>query len=208
MKRSILLLTFLLWAVTTIAQRYSIDTVIRNSAYVSYFNKTLKVPLFVSYRLWRGGGNCDRKSLKFYNDTKILMASSSDYVKSGFDKGHLVPAEDMSFDCQKLELTFRFYNCLPQLSSLNRGSWKSLENSIRKESQRDSLLILAGGIFEKPMKIGKGIAVPNHCWKVVQDLRTKTTRAWIFENSQRPQPKKINVEDLEKRLGFRLPLKH
>ena len=92
-----------------------------------------------------GGGDCDRSRFRFKNDTDIEMAEQEDYSKSDFDMGHLANAEDFAFDCKKDEMTFRFYNCLPQYPNLNRGAWKRWENTIRKDSRLDSLRIICGG---------------------------------------------------------------
>ena len=83
----------------------------------------------------------------------------------------MADAKDFSFDCIKEELTFRFYNCLPQTANLNRGIWKEWETTIRKESQKDSLQIICGGVFSNTM-IGNKVYVPIYCWKIVYSLTT------------------------------------
>jgi len=122
-----------------------IDLVINKSIYISHFSKELKVPLYVEYDLYQGGGNSSRAHMRFKEE--LGSARSKDYKKSGFDKGHLVNAEDFAFDPSKEVLTFSFYNCFPQVPRLNRGSWKSWETTIRKESQKWPLKIYVGGIY-------------------------------------------------------------
>jgi endonuclease G len=91
--------------------------------------------MYVKYKLYRGGGDCDRKQFHFTNENVHDVAKQSDYVHSGYDQGHLCNAEDFANDCRKEELTFRFYNCIPQTPNLNRGIWKGYEQKIRKLSQ-------------------------------------------------------------------------
>lgn len=209
-KKIFLTLLGALLVLASLSQGYKVDTVISTPIYKSHFNKALKAPIFVSYKLWKGGGNCSREGMDFKNDTKILMATPKDYASSGYDKGHLAPAKDFSTDCKHLEITFRFYNCLPQTPNLNRGNWKKIETDLRKQSATDSLLIICGGIFEDPKKkMGSGIAIPTKCWKLVQNLKTKKIEhVWLFVNDNADSPaKEITLKDLEATLKLKIPIK-
>jgi endonuclease G len=182
------------------------DTLINNGVYKSYFSYKLKEPLYVSYILYKGGGDCDRKSFHFKNDTKINTAKQSDYDHSGFDEGHLANAEDFANNCIKDESTFRFYNCLPQTPNLNRGVWKKWETGIRTESQTDSLLIICGGIFTSSKTIGDKVAVPDYCFKIVQSMKTKRI-LWglLFTNKEKDSTMEFKtIEDLEKFSQYQL----
>src|SRR5574343_117401 len=171
MRNKKLIILFILIISNIFAQK--VDTIINVGIYKSYFNISMKQCFYVTYTLSKGGGDCDRDKFRFKNDTKLKTATNKDYKGSGYDMGHMANAEDFAFDCILDEKTFRFYNCLPQTPNLNRGSWHKWENTIRDESQKDSLYILCGGRFtNKSKKIGS-IFVPNNCWKVVQHINTK-----------------------------------
>jgi endonuclease G len=140
--------------------------------YKANFSNDLHEPRYISYYLNKGGGDCDRAKFRFKNDdARLQTATDADYKGSIYDKGHLANAEDFAFDCVKDELTFRYYNCLPQTANLNRGPWKTNETLIRKWSQTDKLYIICGGFFGNT-KVGN-IAVPSYCWKVVQSVSSK-----------------------------------
>jgi len=157
------------------AQR--IDTVVKKDVYTSYFSYQLKAPLYVVYYLYKGGGDCSRERMNFKKEFKT--ASASDYLKSGYDKGHLVNAEDFAFDCDKEKCTFSFYNCIPQHPKLNRGSWKSWETTIRKESQKDILKIYAGAIYGK-QTIGKhALLFKNDASETVQRITTSQLKQML-----------------------------
>lgn len=161
------------------------DTVIKNKIYTSYISYELKMPVQVNYKLYKGGGDCNRSKFRFKNDTKIKLLNDKSYKSSGYDKGHLVNAEDFAFDCKLDELTFRYYNCLPQSPNMNRGIWKVWENQIRLESQTDSLLIMCGGIWQDKVKINDFL-VPTYCWKVVYSLSEKKVKhVLLFSNIQK-----------------------
>jgi len=187
---------------------FKIDEIIANKAYTSYYCKAIKEPLYVKYTLYKGGGDCDRSSFRFKNDTKIVTATQKDYAATGYDQGHLANAEDFAFDCKLDELTFRFYNCLPQTPNLNRGVWKKWETEIRKESHSDSLVVICGGHFTEKKTIGNGVWVPTHCWKVVQSASTlKIKHVLYFENDNDATYQELKISELERILGYKIPIK-
>lgn len=188
-----------------ITYTYAADQVITNPVYTSYFNYTLHEPLYVSYKLYQGGGDCKRTHMHFKTGDVINTATLDDYKHSMYDEGHLCPAEDEAFDCEREELTFRFYNCLPQTPKLNRGVWKTWETQVRKESQTDSLLVLCGGIFGNK-KIGNA-AVPDYCWKIVYNIAThRVLHCLLFANDDSNTVERTTVNELKQRVGYKLEL--
>jgi endonuclease G, mitochondrial len=190
----------LLWVVG------SAQILVDKGIYKADFSNKYHEPRYVTYILYKGGGNCDRSKFRFKNDDdRLQCATDKDYSGSIYDKGHLANAEDFAFDCAKDELTFRYYNCLPQTTSLNRGIWKSNETIVRKWSQTDKLYIICGGFFGN--KKIKNITVPSHCWKVVQSVSSKKVLfcGW-FSNTTNATLEEISVSELEKRLKSRIIL--
>jgi endonuclease G len=190
-----------------------VDTVINTGFYKSYYDKDIKEPICVVYKLFKAGGNCSRAGFRFKNDTQIPTATDKDYAGSGFDMGHLANAADFAFDCKKDEMTFRFYNCLPQYPNLNRDIWKKGETQIRLESQSDSLLVVCGGFFSTAdKKIGSNVQVPTYCWKVVMSLTTKKImHVWWYYNVNKDADKyfkEITITELEKQISWKIPLEY
>lgn len=181
--------------------------VVDKGIYKVNFSNTLHVPKYVSYYLYKGGGSCSRDKFNFKNDEPTLLcACDSDYKgKKGYEKGHLANAEDFAFDCEKDELTFRYYNCFPQTVSLNHGVWKTKEELIRKWSGADKLYIICGGYFTNK-KMGR-IAIPSYCWKVVQSTTTKKILfcGW-FSNTTAATLEEISIDELNKRLKSKVIL--
>ena len=197
-------LILLLLISTQCFSQEKIDTVINEGIYKSYFSYELRQPVFVSYVLYMGGGNCDRKSFKFKKLEGIPSAGNEEYKGSGYDRGHLANAEDFAFDCEKDELTFRYYNCLPQTPNLNRGKWKVWEEHTRDLSREDSLLVICGGVWKG--KYQGNLAIPVQCWKVVKSLRTGEVKyVLLFENSASSVVKRITLQELERVLKRKLP---
>ena len=202
MKTFTILILITLLSITLTAQ-----SIVNKGIYTVNFSNTQHEPLWVSYKLYKGGGECSRAHFRFKNDIDTLQtATDKDYSKSGYDKGHLANAEDFAYDCTKDELTFRYYNCLPQTPNLNRGVWKTNETQIRQWSQSDSLLIVCGGVFGKTV-IGNA-AVPDYCWKVVQSLTTKKILfcGW-FTNTTNATVSEITFNELLTRTHQNITLK-
>ncbi len=198
LKNILIPLLLLLHLQKGIAQR--IDTVVQKPAYTSYYSFSVKSPLYVVYYLYKGGGDCSRKQLSFTKEYR--SASNKDYAKSGYDRGHLANAEDFAFDCTMEKCTFSYYNCIPQHQKLNRGSWKVWETTIRKESQRDRLKIYTGAIYGK-QTIGSGVGVPDYCWKIVYNTRTKLImHALLFKNDATEAVQRITTKQLSAMLGY------
>lgn len=203
------LFILLLTSLNLLAQNPEVDTIIKNNIYKSYFDIDIRQPLQLNYVLYKGGGDCNRSKFRFINDTKIPTSTFKEYSKSGFDMGHLANAEDFAYDCTKDELTFRFYNCLPQYPNLNRGIWKKWETKIREESQKDSLLIICGATFSNK-KSNTNLVVPDYCYKVVKSLITDEIKYVLwFKNIDKEAEKYLellSIEELERRLGFKIDL--
>lgn len=193
------IIIILFTAIQAIAQ---VDTIIKNEVYESYFSYKDRNPLYVKYKLYQGGGDCNRSQFHFTTDNLPNSATSVDYAHSGYDEGHLCNAEDFAYDCQKEAKTFRFYNCIPQTPNLNRGIWKHYETEIRKLSQTDSLLILCGAIY--PDTVTGQLHIPHHCWKLVKSLTTNQTVycLWFTNKMANNEVQSITLVELIERLSY------
>ncbi|WP_181368944.1 DNA/RNA non-specific endonuclease [Flavobacterium pallidum] len=200
---------FLIWAcllTASLSAQLKTDTIVNTGVYKSYFCYAIKEPLYVTYTLYKGGGSCDREQESFhFKKCGIKTASDKDYSGSGYDKGHLVNAEDFAYDCTMEETTFCYYNCLPQTIALNRGIWKTWEEKIRDSSQKRRLFIIAGGIYSDKTIGSNNIGVPDFCYKVVLDAKTSEV-LWclLFPNDESKRATAITLEALKRKLGYDL----
>lgn len=184
--------------------QYKVDTTITNEAYTAYVNKELGQALYVKYKLYKGGGKCQRAT-NWVNDTKLKLVNENQYKGTLYDKGHLANAEDFAYDCHLDSLTFRDYNRLPQTRKLNRGVWKISETEIRKMSQTDSLVVYTGGHWGSSNNSVNGMKVPIICWKVVYSLSLKkVVYCALFYNNDTPVKTDTNLGSLELMLGYSL----
>lgn len=191
-----IIISILIPLISFVTLSQQVDTIIKTKAYSSYYSFKYKTPVIVVYTLYKGGGDCNRDKFHFKVASLKKGATSEDYSCSGYDMGHLANAEDFAYDCSLDELTFRFWNCLPQTPQLNRGIWNVNEAEIRKLSQSDSLLIICGGFF-KNFFIGDSVYVPSTCFKVVYSYTQKNVvMSLIFTNTSTPEKMFIDYDSL------------
>jgi len=177
-----------------------VDTVIDKKIYTSYYSFDLKVPLYITYYLYKGGGNSTRINFK----EEYKSAKNSDYVRSGYHRGHLVSAEDFAYNQELENITFSYYNCLPQYPKLNMGPWKSWETKIRQESQIWPLKIYVGGIYGSK-KLKNGVAVPDYCWKVIFNQKTGLIlHILMFKNDETCETKRTSLNEINRLTGYKI----
>jgi len=209
MKKIILVLFLLISFVILKAQ----DIVqLKHTNYISHFSKSKKYPVMVEWFETKASVGCPtplpRKD-NFKPDPLLPTETNigQDYVNSGFDRGHLMPAK--SNQCQTSAVqdeSFYYSNMSAQYHRLNAGDWKSLETLTREIAVReDSVHIWAGNVGELK-KIGT-TSVPTKCWKVVYVVKSKEWMAFIFDNNlSNPDGidnNKVYVSDIEKLSGFK-----
>jgi endonuclease G len=146
---------------------------------------------------------------------KGQRAEVADYNKSGFDKGHMVPDGDLSWDQQVEYESFLMSNMSPQYPNLNRGAWKNLEASTRAWAHQrgHSLTVYSGNIYPQgsTRTIGAGrVVVPERLYKIVVDDATGEVLAFIFPNVERQdldlKAKLVSVAEVEAQTGVSFPL--
>jgi endonuclease G len=167
---------------------------VKHTFYEIGYNTKYRLPAWTFYSLTKAHlalANLDRKG-SFVKDPLLnsAQAKNSDYTASGFDKGHLVPCEDMSFSETAMYETFYYSNCAPQTTELNRGEWKVLEELSRQWGKDyDEVIVISGPVFESNMKMmgedleksGAGkIPIPNLFYKIIIRHEPQTYKAISF----------------------------
>lgn len=154
---------------------------------VNYNNKT-KVPYFVVEHLTKAHmvGDEGRKN-DFREDPEIPVihrATLHDYVASGYDRGHMAPAGDFTYDANVMSESFLLSNMMPQDPGNNRGIWKMLEEDARAWTiKHDELYIVSGTIFTADAKhIGANVLIPSEVYKIIIDVKRNKSIAFVFPN--------------------------
>lgn len=157
--------------------------------FTSYFDTQKRYPSHVEWWLTKSMLNCSiplKRTDKFKPDPSLKEFTDleKDYLKSGFDRGHMMPAADNLCESQtELDECFYFSNISPQYHSLNAGDWKSLETYTRETAKNsDSVHVWCGNLGEI-QKIGR-VSVPKYCWKVIYIKKKREWKAFIFKNDK------------------------
>lgn len=155
------------------------------------FNPSLHIPNWTAWELTADETRGDvKRSDKFVADTRVAgCPASSDYSRSGYDRGHMAPAGDMKWDPEAMAETFYLTNICPQDHSLNSRAWKKLEEKCRDWARIDSaIIIVCGPVLSQPPVdyIGKSrVAVPAAFFKVILSPHANPPRGigFIMPNS-------------------------
>lgn len=150
------------------------DEIIQHAAYTLSFNPKHKEANWVAYVLTNHSSMSAHYSRtnRFISDPKVKSGTpyDEDYESSGYDRGHLAPAEDMSWSSTSMAESFYYSNMTPQVPAFNRGVWKRLEELVRYWSTvYDSLYIVTGPVLTNDLpSIGPDkVSIPKYFYKVI-----------------------------------------
>jgi endonuclease G len=148
-------------------------TILPKNGFVVGFSKKYRHAAWVAYKLDCSETKGDVGRSNYFREDEILAKyspSTDDYYASGYDKGHLVPAGDLTTDSLSMDDSFLMSNLSPQIPEFNRGLWKRLESQVRDWScQFDSIFVVTGAILHDSLtSIGKRrMAVPDYYFKSI-----------------------------------------
>ncbi len=133
-------------------------------------------------------------------------AELQDYVRSGFDRGHMTPAGDMTTDQEQYD-SFSLANIIPQHPRNNQVLWEGIEYSTRELAfERGALYVITGPIFEGEtlQRLNDVVLVPTHVFKAIYDPAREEAGAYIAVNGPGQKYITVSIGELEARIGIRL----
>ncbi len=153
--------------------------VLRNLGYSVGYDNALPSPRWSSYRVFPNPGQAADRPSGFRTDTRTsARVSTQEYVRSGYDRGHLAPNYAIAV-CHGEEAqkeTFLLTNIVPQLHALNAGLWKDLEQRIvrRYVERYGTVWVQVGPVYAaNPAKRIGRLPVPEAFWMVVSEYEAK-----------------------------------
>ncbi len=168
-----------------------------------------RTPVYVAERLNRQillAAQGLKRTDKFYAEARLPRgerAELEDYRGSGWSRGHMAPAGDMSTPAAMAQ-SFSLANVVPQAQKQNSGPWAKIEEDTRRYVMRaqGDVFVITGPVFEPgAQRIGAGgVAVPSHLFKLVYDPSTGKSWAHWQENGPDAQTgRPISYEELMRR---------
>ncbi|EGS17608.1 mitochondrial nuclease-like protein [Thermochaetoides thermophila DSM 1495] len=203
-------------------------------AFISCYDRRTRNPHWVAEHITpqslaiRDG---DRKNSNFLEDPLIpakFQAKLKDYFRSGYDRGHQVPAADCKWSQSAMDETFYLTNMCPQVGDgFNRDYWAHFEDFCRRLTEKyPSVRIVTGPLYlpKRDDKDGKwyvkyevignppNVAVPTHFYKVIyaeEDGPEKKVAlgAFVLPNAVIPNEKplqdfEVPLEAVERATGL------
>jgi len=181
--------------------------------------------------------NGDRKHSYFAEDAALppmFRAKLADYARSGYDRGHQVPAADAKWSQQAMDDTFSLSNMCPQVGDgFNRDYWAHFEDFCRRLTTKyPSVRVVTGPLYLPRRDSGDGkwrvsyevignppnVAVPTHFYKVIfaeeSDIPGSMVSlgAFVLPNAEIPNEKSLQdfevpVEAVERASGLEFATK-
>lgn len=216
-----------------------VSDIANRSALISSYDRRTRNPQWVVEHMTpeslaqRGG---DRKHSVFVEDDSVppkFRGLLKDYFRSGYDRGHQVPAADAKWSQKAMDETFYLTNICPQVGEgFNRDYWAHFEDFCRRLTGRYPSVRIVTGPLYLPRKdpvdnkwyvkyemIGSppSIAVPTHFYKVIFAEDGKAggnvaIGAFVLPNAPIPNQKPITdfevpVEAVERASGLEFATK-
>jgi endonuclease G len=219
-----------------------ISDIASRAALISSFDRRLRNPQWVVEHITADSlsqRDGDRKNSAFLEDSAVpekFRAKLKDYFRSGYDRGHQVPAADCKWSQAAMDETFYLTNMCPQVGEgFNRDYWAHFEDFCRRLTQRyPSVRIVTGPLYlprrdpadnkwyVKYEVIGNppNVAVPTHFYKVIFAEEDGATGgngnvalgAFVLPNAPIPNDKPLSdfevpVEAVERASGLEFATK-
>lgn len=176
------------------------------------FSRKYRQVLWVQYRLLASEvENKVVERLKNFHKDDLIPESlvPADFGRSGFDRGHMVPAGDMRWSPGAMFDSFAMSNISPQHPQCNRKIWKYLEEQIRIWAiVEKELYVICGPIFKADsFALANGIIpVPEAFYKIIYDVTPPQKMiAFLIPNRETEQSLcsfTVTVRELEKITGY------
>jgi len=186
MKKIIFLSLLLVWVTVAYGQipmPDSADIVVRHKYYWINYNPSCNVALYTFYKSYRT--RLEKNFLErgdWFKRDPLIEGGTPKITFVPYDRGHLVPFEDMSWDTVAGKETFYMSNMVPQVSSLNKGLWSKLEKYARELTMKyDSTYITTGAIFDNEARNTiKSVCIPSKVYKIIYYYVNKKWKSECF----------------------------
>jgi endonuclease G len=172
-----------------------------------------KTPVFVAELLNRATVEAadEKRTNRFFADARLPRserAELSDYKGSGYARGHMAPAGDMS-NATAMAQSFSLANMVPQNPTQNSGAWSKIEQDTRRYVLRakGNVFVITGPVFGPDSQtIGANrVRVPTHLFKLVYDESTgKAWAHWQSNSEDARVGRPISYIELTQRIGMEL----
>lgn len=188
---------------------------ISHKGYALSFNLTTHCPNWVAWKLTKDMTNGRWARSNDYRSDRLVpfdhRVDEKSFSGSGYDRGHMCPAGDMSWDSEAMSATFYMSNMCPQAPVLNQKWWERLESACRRwANQEGEIYICCGPIykdFEHTISSYPTVTVPSAFFKVIISLcpdREKGIGFFYLNNDSRQTMTDAvrTIDEIEELTGY------
>jgi endonuclease G len=129
-------------------------------------------------------------------------AELTDYVRSGYDRGHMAPNADMPTPAAQAQ-SFSLANMVPQVHANNAGIWSGMEQVARRLASGDGeVYVVSGPAFlgSEIKQVGR-VLIPTHLWKVIYRPATQQAGAYVIRNDDSAVYQVMSITALAQTVG-------
>lgn len=159
-----------------------------NNYYALSYNRDRAEPNWVAWRVSLADMSDLPRVDSFRPDDRLpenwAHVTPTDYVRSGFDRGHVCPNADRNGSEESMAATFLMTNMTPQTPDLNRGPWEKLESYLRTLVRRGSDVYIYAGVYGADGKLKNKVTIPTNDWKIAVAVPASANPASIGENTR------------------------
>jgi endonuclease G, mitochondrial len=189
------------------------ELVIHHTGYSLSYNELHEQANWVAYELTSNETQAIvKRSNRFIADPMVPTgtATNNDYKGSGYDRGHLAPAADMTWSEITMMESFYFSNISPQVPAFNRGIWSKIEDLVRLWAKEyNAVYVITGPVLRDSLPtIGNNkVSVPESFYKVILYYNKPDYKAigFIIPNKASVEPLQkfaVTVDSVEKVTGI------
>jgi len=184
--------------------------IVRHTYYTLAYSEENEQARWVFYQLNMDDLNgTQARTDDFRPDPAVTSGSASldDFKGSGYDRGHLCPAGDMTQNKTAMSESFFLSNMSPQTAGFNRGIWSVAENKVREWALKyRKLYVVTGPIFQNNIgTVGSNkVTIPGFYYKIVFDGNEQMIGLIIphASSSKRLDQFVVTVDQIEQQTGI------
>lgn len=181
-------------------------------AYATTFSGISRTPVWAAEHLTRkqvdAAGQLKRIN-SFHSEERLPVTERSelgDYVRSGFDRGHMAPSGDMPTENAQYE-SFSLANMIPQNPRNNQILWEGVEEAARQLAREvKEVYVVTGPLFEGNdlERINGRVLVPTAVYKAIYVPATQQAGAYVTSNTEGMAYQTLSLAELENRIHINI----
>jgi len=154
-------------------------------------NPNIKKPFMTDYEIngsvYKKGYHKFKRPSSFkpdYSLPKKLRSYTSNYSRTGYDRGHNNPNALWNYNRKLQKETFIMSNVAPQTPQLNRILWRKIERFVKIQSIKYQKLNVITGSCGVKGQVKNHVIIPNYFFKIIYYPSLNKTIGFLASNDR------------------------